>query len=138
VAVFVNALDSYTLLGTLPVHAAIEVKPDISQTGALLRGLEQGLSIKALRRSKTPVLLSSNRPEEYIDYSLRIPFLIFAMKAKKNIRDTAAEILDFYKQRGTGRLDQADAIIVNGVGIIANYPFEGLFNWQIAAEPKSG
>ncbi len=60
------------------------------------------------------------------------------MKAKKNIMETAAEILDFYKHRGTGRLDQADAIIVNGVGIIANYPFEGLFTWQTDVEPKSG
>src|SRR3954447_24944349 len=53
------------------------------------------------------------------------------MKAKKNIRDIAAEVLDFYEQRGIRRLDQADAIIVNGVGIMANFPIEGSFHWRI-------
>jgi hypothetical protein len=56
------------------------------------------------------------------------------MRAKKNIRDTATEVLAFYKQRGTRRLDQADAIIVNGVGIIANFPVEGSLYWAVGGE----
>jgi hypothetical protein len=116
------------------VDAAIEVKPDISQSSELYRGLEQGLSVKRLRRAKSPIILENKRSQEVIEFSLRVPFFIFAMKAKKNIRDTAAEILDFYKQKGIGRLDQADAIIVNNVGIIANFPLEGSFYWQVGDE----
>lgn len=31
-------------------------------------------------------------------------------------------------------MDQADAIIVNGVGIIANFPIEGSFYWRVGDE----
>jgi hypothetical protein len=119
------------------VDAAIEVKPDISQTSELYRGLKQGVSVKELRRANSPILLKRGKPQELIDYSLRVPFFVFAMKAKKNILDTATEILDFYKQEGVQRLDQADAIIVNGEGIIANYPVEGRFNWQAMNGPST-
>jgi hypothetical protein len=116
------------------VDAAIEVKPDISKTGELDRGLEQGLSVKELRRARTSILLKDRYPQEVVERSLRVPYFIFAMRAKKNIRDTATEILAFYKERGIRRLDQADAIIVNGVGIIANFPVAGSLYWASRSE----
>lgn len=119
------------------VDAAIEVKPDISQTSELYRGLEQGLSVKALRRANSPILLKDRRPQELVEWSLRVPFFIFAMKAKKSIQHTAAEVLDFYKQREIRRLDQADAIIVNGAGIIANFPVAGSFYWGVGDQSNT-
>jgi uncharacterized protein DUF6602 len=120
------------------VDAAIEFKPDISQIGELERGLVQGLSVKALRRANSPLLLKDRRPQKVVERSLRVPFFIFARKAKKNIRDTAAEVLAFYERQGTERLDQADAIIVNGVGIIANFPIEGSLYWSVEDEDSNG
>jgi len=119
------------------VDAAIEFKPDISQTDELERGLVQGLSVKALRRANSSLLLKDRRPQAVVEHWLRVPFFIFAMKAKKNIRDTAAEVLAFYKRQGTERMDQADAIIVNGVGIIANFPVEGSFYWNVGGEDSN-
>jgi hypothetical protein len=130
----INRREKFKIILADGVDAAIEVKPDVSKTGELNRGLEQGLSVKELRRARTSILLKDRYPQEVVEHSLRIPYFIFAMRAKKNIRDTATEILAFYKERGTRRLDQADAIIVNGVGIIANFPVEGSLNWAVGGE----
>jgi hypothetical protein len=56
--ILVNPLHPYTidrrenfkLIFAEGVNAAVEVKPDISQKDELYRGLEQGLTVKALRR----------------------------------------------------------------------------------------
>ena len=118
------------------VDAAIEVKPDLSQTSELHRGLEQGLSVSALRRSKSPLPLTP--PANQVERSLRTPYFLFAMKAKKNILDTASEVFNFYRQRGTPTMDQADAIIVNGEGILANFKLPGSMYWGAYNMPDSG
>jgi hypothetical protein len=130
----INRREIFKIILADGVDAAIEVKPDISQTSELYRGLEQGLSVKELRRARSPILLKDRRLQEAIEHSLRVPFFIFAMRAEKNIQDTAAEVLAFYKERRIRRPDQADAVIVNGVGIIANSPVEGSFYWRVGGE----
>jgi hypothetical protein len=133
----INRREKFKIILADGVDAAIEVKPDISQTSELKRGLEQGLSVKELRRARTSILLKDKYPQEVLERSLRVPYFIFAMRAKKNIRDTATEVLAFYRQRGIRRLDQADAIIVNGVGIIANFPVEGSLYWAVGGEART-
>lgn len=104
------------------MNAAVEVKPDISQKDELYRGLEQGLTVKALRRSETALAEPEKEGEEAVEHSLRVPYFIFAMKAKADFLDTVEEVLDFYAEREIGSLDQADAVIVNGVGVLHNFP----------------
>jgi hypothetical protein len=128
----IDRREKFTIILTDGVDAAIEVKPDISREDELRRGLEQGLTVKALRRARTTLPKFSKPSEEVIDYSLRTPYYIFAMKAKGNILETAEEVTDFYSNAGIAPLDQADAIVVEGVGIIANYPIQGLITWEQA------
>jgi len=126
----INRREKFTIILTEGVEAAIEVKPDISRNDELVRGLEQGLTVKALRRARSTLLKFRKPGKEMVDYSLRTPYYIFAMKAKGNILETAEEVTDFYSNAGVSPLDQADAIVVEGVGIIANYPVKGLLPWK--------
>jgi hypothetical protein len=126
----IDTRDKFKIILADGVDAAIEVKPDISRKAELIRGLKQGPTVKALRRTRTPLLKISNPSEEMVEYSLRTPYVIFTTKAKRNILETAEEVTDFYSNEGISPLDQADAIVVEGVGIIANYPVKGLFTWQ--------
>ena len=118
------------------VNAAIEVKPDISAATELHRGLEQGLTVKALRRKEMANL--GDHSKEAIDYSKRVPFIIFSMKAKSDIRQTAEEVLDYYESKGIEALDQVDAIVVNGVGVISHYPVPEVYPWGGVANSKIG
>ena len=126
----INRFEKFKVILADGVDAAIEVKPDISLSSELHRGLMQGLSVKALRRERTPLLLPQRRPQELIEYSLRLPYFIFAMRAKQNILNTASEVLSFYEREGVPPLDQADAIVVYGRGIMANFPIDGIFPWS--------
>jgi hypothetical protein len=126
----IDSRDKFKIILADGVDAAVEVKPDISRKTELIRGLEQGLTVKALRRTRTPLLKISSPSEEMVNYSLRTPYFIFATKAKRNILETAEEVTDFYSNEGISSLDQADAIVVESVGIIANYPVKGLFTWE--------
>jgi len=134
----INRYEKFKVILADGVDAAIEVKPDISSISELHRGLTQGLSVKALRRARTPLLLPQRRPQELVEYSLRLPYFIFAMKAKKDIRNTASDVLDFYEREGIPPLDQADAIIVYGRGVIANFPIDGIFPWRTTDMATTG
>jgi uncharacterized protein DUF6602 len=126
--ILVNPLHPYTidrrenfkLIFAEGVNAAIEVKPDISQREELHRALEQGLTVKALRRAETALAMPEREGEEAVEYSLRVPYFVFAMKAKADPLDTIDEVLDFYAERKIDLLDQADAVVVDGVGILHN------------------
>jgi hypothetical protein len=128
--ILVNPLHPYTidrrenfkLIFAEGVNAAVEVKPDISQKDELYRGLAQGLTVKALRRAETALSMPEQEGEEAVKYSLRVPYFVFAMKAKADPLDTVEEILDFYAEREIDPLDQADAVVIDGVGILHNFP----------------
>ena len=140
--ILVNPLHPYTidrrenfkLIFADGVNAAIEVKPDISQKDELYRGLEQGLKVKALRRAETALAMPEQEGKEAVEYSLRVPYFIFAMKAKADPLDTIEEVLDFYAEREIDPLDQADAVVVDRVGILHNFPLPA-FNYLRQHEP---
>lgn len=134
----IDRRENFKLIFAEGVHAAIEGKPDISQKSELYRGLEQSVTVKSLRRAETPLILPDEESSEVVEHSLRVPFFIFAMKAKANIIDTALEVLEFYDEQNVDPLDQADAIVVNGEGIIANFPIAEYCWWDRPDWPKSG
>lgn len=117
------------------VDAAIEVKPDISRKGLVSEALEQSLSVKSLRRAEPVVRIArllgqpKMTPEEKA-HAARLPSFVYAMKGKVNLLDTAREVVDFYTARKIDRVDQIDAIVVHGVGILANYQYVGQFGWR--------
>ena len=78
--------------------------------------------MKALRRAEKALAMPEQEGEEAVEYSLRVPYFIFAMKAKADPLDTVEEILGFYAEREIDPLDQADAIVIDGVGILHNFP----------------
>lgn len=112
------------------VDAAIEVKPDISDRSELERGLKQGLSVKRLRRSQSALIhTGTNTISE--KYAFRVPYALFAMTAKSNPLDTGREILQYYSANGTERLDQADLVVVNNVGLFVNIQIPRHFPWSL-------
>jgi hypothetical protein len=144
--ILVNPLHPYTidrrenfkLIFAEGVNAAIEVKPDISQREELHRALMQGLTVKALRRAETALAMPEREGEEAVEYSLRVPYFVFAMKAKADPLDTIDEVLHFYAERKIEPLDQADAVVIDGVGILHNFPVPA-FNYFGGGElPEPG
>jgi len=144
--ILVNPLHPYTidrrenfkLIFAEGVNAAIEVKPDISQKDELYRGLEQGLTVKALRRSETALTAPEKEGSEAVEHSLHVPYFIFAMKAKADPLDTIEEVLDFYAEREVDPLDQADAVVVDGTGILHNFPVPAFNYFRQDELPEPG
>lgn len=135
----VDTRGKLTLLLADGVDAAIELKPDISKKSELERGLLQGISIKKLIRFNTPVFFQKRYSPDYLDHTKRVPFFIFAMKAKANILDTGREIIDFYKRNNTPIVEQADGIIVNNEGIFFNTKHDVDWCWSnFEGEDKLG
>ena len=112
------------------VDAAIEVKPDLSSKVELERGLKQGVSVKRLRRMQSGLIhVGTNTVVE--QWAFRIPYFIFSMKAKADPMGTGREVLDYYRSNAVERLDQADVIVVNNVGVLVNIQTPQLFPWGI-------
>lgn len=117
----IDSFDKFTVILADAVDAAIELKPNLQDKAELERGLRQIVSVKQLRRSKTPLLLSSNLPPHILEHSLRVPAFLFAERCKSDPTDTAREIAAFYHRERIELEDQVDFVIVNGLGIISNY-----------------
>jgi len=128
----IDAQKKFTLLFAEGIDAAIEVKPDISSKDELIRGLEQGLTVKNLRRANPPTLL---KIPWMVEQSSRVPFVIFAMKCKSDPMDTGKEIVEFYKSKGTPPAQQADFVFVNNVGIFANYLDAAEYRFKTIDQP---
>ena len=122
----IDSHGKFRLLLAEGVDAAIEVKPDIAASSELIRGLEQGLSIKALKRRVVPTLMLGGWQ---FDRAHHVPYVIFAMTCKANPLDTLNEIAAFYASRNIPLLQQADFIAVNGIGIFVNYLDESMYCW---------
>lgn len=123
----VDSRGKFTLLLAEGVDAAVEVKPDLGTTSELHRGLEQGLSVKALKRATSP---TNMRMPWVVERAHRIPFAIFAMRCKANPIETGQEIARFYKEKATPPLQQADFVVVNGVGLFMNCVDASLYVWE--------
>ena len=128
----IDSHGKFTLLFAEGVDVAIEVKPDIGASAELARGLEQGLSVKNLLRADEPTI---TRIPWVVERSRRVPFVIFAMKCKANPIDTGKEIIEFYKSKGTPPVQQADFVVVNNIGIFANYLDPSQYGWQTTEQP---
>ena len=126
----VDSHGKFQLLLADGVDAAIEVKPDIANRVELERGLAQGISVKGLRRVQSGLIHHS--PEsQFGQYAHRVPYFIFAMKAKADPLDTGREIVAYYKEWETPRLDQADAVCVNDVGLFVNIQTAEMYPWGV-------
>jgi hypothetical protein len=123
----VDTHGKFRLIFAEGVDAAIEVKPDVGASAELLRGLEQGLSVKALKRRNPPTLMLGGWEYERAFY---VPYVIFAMRCKSNPLDTLNEIAAFYASRQTPPLQQADFVAVNGVGLFVNYLDPSMYYWD--------
>lgn len=123
----VDTHGKFRLIFSEGVDVAIEVKPDIGATSELTRGLEQGISVKALKRRNPPTLM---RGGWSYDRAFRVPYVIFAMRCKASPIDTLNEISALYSSKGTPALQQADFIAVNGVGLFVNYIDPSMYCWS--------
>jgi hypothetical protein len=99
--------------------AAIEVKPNLSRTDELQRGLEQCITVKNVLRSKTAIMLSKNKPAHIIEHSLHIPFFLFAMKTF-DPEKLYLKITEYYRQKSTPLEQQVDGVCISNVGILKN------------------
>jgi hypothetical protein len=99
--------------------AAIEVKPNLARTDELHRSLEQCISVKKTKRSKTAMLLTNRKPAHLIEHSLYVPFFIFSVKAF-DVHKLYTEITNYYCRQQTPIEHQVDGICIIGVGILKN------------------
>ena len=79
-----NLIDSkgkFRLIFSDGCDCAIEVKPNFARTDEIHRGLQQSISVKNIERSKSSILLERKYPQYILDYSKKIPFYIFSVKA---------------------------------------------------------
>lgn len=129
----VSARDKFSLLLAEGVDSVVEVKPDISDRSELHRALEQGLTVKKLRRATTSSLHSG---APWSDWAERVPFGVFALRCKAAPIETGFEILDFYDERGIAPIDQADFIVVNDVCVFSNYVDSAMNPWNMPDFPN--
>lgn len=128
----IDSSGKFRLLFAEGIDVAIEVKPTIADAAELLRGLEQGLSVKALKRHTTPTLMRTPWIEEV---ATRVPFVILAMRCKSDPLETGREIVRFYAERKTPPTQQADFVVVNDVGIFMNFIDPTMNCWVKTPQP---
>ncbi|WP_279214083.1 DUF6602 domain-containing protein [Achromobacter mucicolens] len=129
----VSASGKYNLLLAEGVDSVVEVKPNIADKAELHRALEQGLSVKKLRRASTAMIHEFGILGEW---AKRVPFGVFSMQCKAAPIETGFEILEFYESRGVDPLDQADFIVVHDVGVFSNFIDKTLNPWNVAGYPN--
>jgi hypothetical protein len=115
----VDSKGKFRLIFADGCDAVIEVKPNLARTDELHRGLGQCITVKNVRRSKTAILLSKNKPNYIIEHSLYVPFFLFAMKAF-NPTKLYLEIAEFYRNRNTPPEHQIDGVCISNLGILKN------------------
>ncbi|KLN57608.1 hypothetical protein VPARA_11210 [Variovorax paradoxus] len=124
----VSARDKFNLLLAEGVDSVVEVKPNIADRAELHRALEQGLTVKKLRRATTSLIRDFHPMSEW---AKRVPFGVFAMQCKASPIETGFEILEFYSDRGIDPVDQADFIVVNDVCVFSNFVDRSLNPWNL-------
>lgn len=129
----VSVSGKFNLLLAEGVDSVVEVKPNIADRAELYRALEQGLSVKKLRRATTPMI----RPYGILgERAKRVPFGIFAMQCKAAPIETGFEILEFYESRRVEPIDQADFIVVHDVCVFSNFVDKTLNPWEVSGYPN--
>ena len=77
----IDAKGKFRLIFADGCDAAIEVKPNLARTDELKRALEQGISIKKIKRSKSAMLRPQGKPPHILEHSLHIRFYVFAVRS---------------------------------------------------------
>lgn len=129
----VSARDKFSLLLAEGVDSVVEVKPNIADKAELHRALEQGLTVKKLRRTTTSL---SHEYHPLSEWAKRVPFGVFSMKCKAAPVETGFEILQFYAERNVDPIDQADFVVVNDVCVFSNFVDQSLNSWNTAEFPN--
>ncbi len=117
-----NLIDSkgkFRLIFSDGCDAAIEVKPDIARVDELFRGLEQGVSVKKVKRSGSSILLPRKIPGHIVEHSHYIPFVIFSIKAFEP-RKLYEKIALYYTENQTPIEHQIDSVCTLSSGILRN------------------
>ncbi|MGH8717265.1 MAG: DUF6602 domain-containing protein [Burkholderiales bacterium] len=99
--------------------SAIEVKPNLARTDELYRALEQGITVKKTKRSRTPLLLGETKPSHLVEHSLHVPFYIFSVKAF-DPHKLYSEVTNYYATNRTLIEHQVDGLCIIGVGMLKN------------------
>jgi len=99
--------------------AAIEVKPDFSRMDEVTRALQQCISVKQVKRSKSSILRKKQGQEHILEHSLHIPFFVFSVVSFKPEK-LYSEITDYYRSHATPLEHQIDGICVVDQGIVKN------------------
>ncbi|MEZ5672620.1 MAG: DUF6602 domain-containing protein [Thiotrichaceae bacterium] len=121
----IDSKGKFRLIFSDGCDAAIEVKPDIARSDELFRGLEQGISVKKIKRSGTSILLLGKSPRHIIEHSHYIPFFIFSIKAFEP-RKLYEKIVQYYTENQTPIEHQIDSICILGKGILRNIKYKEL------------
>ncbi|WP_421317582.1 DUF6602 domain-containing protein [Aeromonas sp. 700377] len=129
----VSNRDKFSLLLAEGVDSVVEVKPNIADKAELYRALEQGLTVKKLRRATTS-LIHEHHPMS--EWAKRVPFGIFSMKCKASPIETGFEILEFYEEHNIAPIDQADFVVVNDVCVFSNFVDQSLNCWNTVGYPN--
>ncbi|MFJ5621998.1 DUF6602 domain-containing protein [Peribacillus loiseleuriae] len=134
----INSHGKHSLIVADGVDAAIEVKPSLASKKELERALIQGISVKKLRR-RIDTLLLENR-QHVLNLSKQIPYFIFSLEAKKDVKGTINEIKTFYAENQTAVIDQLDVVVILNKGLIVNYKYADLYPWKsnFTNEQKAG
>lgn len=119
----IDSAGKFSLILAEGVDAAIEVKSDVSAKTELLCGLNQIESVKKLRRANVPVVLKSKHSQQILEYARTIPTFIFSVTANVDPITTAKNVVKHYKKEEISLENQVDFIVINNVGIIANYKY---------------
>jgi hypothetical protein len=135
-----NLIDSqgkFQLLLADAVDFTVEVKPDLSNANELHRALEQGVSVKSLRRAMSPIILKQGKPSHVVKESLRIPYFVFTEKIRKDICAIVADISSWYTNNAIPAEQQLDAITILDFGVLRNIKHPDFFRYGGSNIPLS-
>lgn len=104
---------------------AIEIKPDLARGDELKRALEQCITVKKTKRSRSAILVRNRNPPHLIEHSLYVPFFVFALKAFAPER-LCSEIRSRYAANRTPTEHQLDGVCIHGVGMLKNHKHKEL------------
>ncbi|MFA6957898.1 MAG: DUF6602 domain-containing protein [Thermoanaerobaculia bacterium] len=114
----IDSFGKFQLLLADGVDVAIEIKPDLSSTSELQRGLQQGVTVKQLRRAIGPILLPKRKPERVVQESLRVPYFVFAEKTWADLPRLVRETESWYATNTVPPENQIDAFVILDIGVI--------------------
>jgi hypothetical protein len=115
----IDAKGKFRLIFADGCDAAIEIKPNLARTDELKRALEQGISIKKIKRSKSAMIWRKDKSPHILEHSFYIPFYIFAVKSF-DPSTLYKHISQYYKEESVIKEQQIDGVFIISLGILKN------------------